>query len=394
MSDDRRETEQADQVIKQAKGSAARAGKLAQRWAGTSAPDPDDPPPRPRRQRARMEIEDASDVSGIDEVDWLVDGYFEDKALSLIFGDPGCGKSFLAFDVALSVATGTAWHGRGVRQGSVLIVAGEGKQGTKRRFAAWQQARGVHLAGCPIYITSRSAAFADPDGAAEVIDAVERLTKKNGRAPDVIIVDTLARNFGGGDENSTRDMGLFVQQMDEMKDEYDAGVIIVHHTGHMDKGRARGSIALKGAVDAEYGVTKTDGVVKVTATKMKEADNPPSLFFKLEVVDLGIGSRGGQITSCVLQPIEEQPEPERTGKAGRGRNQTLALTALRKLEAEHRQRLADGGYDQDEARVKEDDWRAALEASGINRYRFREIRLSLIASRMIASEAGGYVRTI
>jgi hypothetical protein len=34
---------------------------------------------------------------------------FETETLGLIFGDPGCGKSFFAVDIALSVASGTSF---------------------------------------------------------------------------------------------------------------------------------------------------------------------------------------------------------------------------------------------------------------------------------------------
>ena len=58
--------------------------------------------------------------------EFIVDGLFETETLGLIFGDPACGKSFLAVDIALSVATGTQFHGRDVRQGSVFFIAWSG----------------------------------------------------------------------------------------------------------------------------------------------------------------------------------------------------------------------------------------------------------------------------
>jgi RecA-family ATPase len=93
--------------------------------------------------------------------EYIIMELFEADTLGLIFGDPGCGKSFLAVDIALSVATGTPFHGRDTKQGSVFFIAGEGHNGLARRFAAWSQARGVSLAGVPLFKSERAAQFLD-----------------------------------------------------------------------------------------------------------------------------------------------------------------------------------------------------------------------------------------
>ncbi len=55
------------------------------------------------------------------EPEYLIDGLVETECLSMIFGDPGCGKSFFSLDVALSVATGADFHGRKVSSGRSSI---------------------------------------------------------------------------------------------------------------------------------------------------------------------------------------------------------------------------------------------------------------------------------
>ena len=42
---------------------------------------------------------------------WLLRGILEQDTMALIFGEPGCGKSFLTIDWACRVATGTPWRG-------------------------------------------------------------------------------------------------------------------------------------------------------------------------------------------------------------------------------------------------------------------------------------------
>ena len=71
------------------------------------------------------------------------------------------------------------------------------------------------------------------------IDAMVRAALEG--LPVLIVVDTLARNFRGGDENQTADLNQFVAMMDDLKARYaSCTILIVHHTGHGDKQRGRG----------------------------------------------------------------------------------------------------------------------------------------------------------
>ena len=78
-------------------------------------------------------------IKGMRPIRWLVKGFLEMDSLSLMFGEPGCGKSFVAIDLACCVATGHSWHGKAIkRPGSVFYIAGEGFNGLSRRLMAWQ----------------------------------------------------------------------------------------------------------------------------------------------------------------------------------------------------------------------------------------------------------------
>jgi AAA domain len=59
-------------------------------------------------------------------VDWLIEDYLERDTVTQLFGDPGSGKSFIALDMALSIATGQEWHGHATKSGPVFYIAGEG----------------------------------------------------------------------------------------------------------------------------------------------------------------------------------------------------------------------------------------------------------------------------
>ena len=230
--------------------------------------------------------------------EFLVDGLIETDTLGLIFGDPGCGKSFMAVDLALCVASGADFHGHPVKQGPVFYIAGEGHNGLVRRFHAWAVHRSLALAGVPMFKSERAAQFLDGASAQAVARSVADLADRHG-PPALIVVDTLARNFGAGDENSTQEMGAFVAAMDDLRSNWPGSVIlIVHHSGHAEKQRARGAMALKGALDFEYRLEKDGLALTLANTKMKDAEPPADLFFSLASVDLEGGARSAVLTAA------------------------------------------------------------------------------------------------
>jgi hypothetical protein len=240
-------------------------------------------------------------IKNLQPVSWLIEGYIEQHTMALIFGDPASGKTFFAIDMACCVATGTDWQGNKVNKGAVFYIAGEGHNGLARRFMAWEQFNGVSLKGAPLFIAERSAQLFDAGHAKIITEAVQDLTDANGEKPCLIVIDTLARNFGGGDENSTKDMNLFIQHVDALKDRWKATALIIHHTGHADKNRARGAMALKGALDHEYHVQKRDkNLISIQSTKTKEGLEPAPLSFEISAVTLQHNDSADSIQGATL----------------------------------------------------------------------------------------------
>ncbi len=232
--------------------------------------------------------------------DWLLHGTLERDTLALVFGDPGCGKTFMAFDWAARIATGTPWRGHEVKTAPVFYVAGEGRRGLGRRIRAWEQHNGVKIAKGSLFI-GPAVAVTDGRQLSELIAAIDTQKK-----PGLIVLDTLARCFGGGDENSTQDMSRFVAACDLLRRYYGCTILIVHHTGHADKNRARGAMALNAALDAEYRLNRSNSGLILTATKMKDADPPTPLGMNLLTVDLpGMkDDYGNPVTSAAIEVVD------------------------------------------------------------------------------------------
>lgn len=306
---------------------------------------------------------------------WQVKGFLEADSLGLIYGPPKSGKSFLAIDWACCTATGTPWNGHKVKQGAVFYLAGEGHNGVARRLAAWEGAKGVSLGDAPFAVSNKAAPITDRDAADEVLQAVDDLANETGHHPAVIVVDTLARNFGA-DENSTEDMSRFIQHLDEIRAKWKCTVLVVHHTGKDQARGARGNSALRGAIDAGYKVDRDElGNVTLEPTDMKDAELPRQISFTLAGVTLPLTDEDGNaVSGAHLVPLDVGYQPPKRGKAGRGRNQRLALS-----------RLADGAW------VTTDEWRQACLEDGIDRRRWVDLCGTLEELGEIEIE-GPYVR--
>lgn len=263
-------------------------------------------------------------LQDIKPINWLVEGYIENDALGMLYGPSGGGKSFVAVSLACSIATGTPWFGCRVKQGAVFYIAGEGHQGLAKRFAAWTKATKVAInKDTPLFKSNRAVLMLN-DGAAEKLKAeVQRMIAESGHVPAFIVIDTLARNFGDGDENKQQDANKFIEAMDEIRREYNCHVIAVHHSGH-DMDRARGSSVLKAAMDQELWVKGSSGQVELQVTKMKDAEVPANRRFKITQIGLGVEDEVGVEINGAYLEIDGNPLDVKVGNRTNG----TELTAL------------------------------------------------------------------
>jgi putative DNA primase/helicase len=240
------------------------------------------------------------------KANWLIKPYVDAGSLSVLFGEPGSMKSFLAIDMGYCIATGCKWHGMPVRkQGAVFYIAGEGFAGLSKRFRAWAIANSVDPEKIPFFVSDRPAQLLDAISVAEVTCAIDEMVKLHGQ-PIFVIIDTLNRNFGPGDENRTEDMTAFVNSVDSaIRARYGCAVLIVHHSPLNDPKRARGASSLRGALDWEYCLTRYDkNTRKLSATKVKDYEIPSDLYFqpKSVILDGWIDEQDGEVmSSCVLE---------------------------------------------------------------------------------------------
>lgn len=219
-------------------------------------------------------------MAGIKKPNWLIKGILERGSMNLLFGESGAGKSLFAMDWAFCAATGRDWHGHKIKEElKTLIIMGEGLRGASMRFKALSQKYGE--APKNIRLSRRSINLLDSKEADDILKIVAELDFK----PDIIMIDTLHRNMVG-DENSSEDMAMYFKSIELLARRLDAAIVTVHHSGHGDKGRSRGSSSIKAAMDAEFCVTKNGDGITFSCTKSKDFGFGTDMSFIIKEVEL------------------------------------------------------------------------------------------------------------
>lgn len=246
------------------------------------------------------------DITWFDDIEeqlpksYVLQDVLGEGEFSVLVGLPGTGKSVIATDIAAHVAAGKDWHGRPVRKGLVVYVAAERRALTERRLAAFRAFHGV--ADVPLAVVSgRLDMTADLADARDLATAVRHLEEESGEDCVLIVIDTLTRVFGGGDQNASKDMGRFVQAVDELGRLTNAHILVIHHSPWNEK-RGKGAIDLDGAVDLSLFVKKEGDVCSLSCDGSNDGEEGELLRFRMQGVEVGRTDDGKATEAPVVVP--------------------------------------------------------------------------------------------
>jgi hypothetical protein len=140
----------------------------------------------------------------------------------------------------------------------------------------------------------------------DVIELVRAIEQIKGQRVRLIIGDTLARMSAGANENSGEDMGPVMARFDQVATATGAALMIIHHNGKDAAKGARGWSGIRAHIDTEIEVVEKEGIRSVTVTKQRELPSKGNtIYFKLEVIEMGTTKFGSPATTCVAIPDEE-----------------------------------------------------------------------------------------
>jgi hypothetical protein len=268
----------------------------------------------------------------------VVRGLLHSGSVTLFYGPPKSGKSFLLGDLFLKIAAhDPEWMGHAiVRPGRTLMVACEGHAGYWKRLQAaaidrrWDEQTFpkdfVLAVGRPqlIRISEKThAAGPHPD---DVLAALKTM-KGNGGLPIAVGIDTVFRSVGEGNVNASDHMNAYLAALATITDQGIALAVVHHET--KAGGTPAGSVTLIGGADTI--VSTKNGADNGTHTWCVEmakddAETKPRAF-TLEVINVGNDADDEPQSSCVVRDIGAPLAPKR----GRPRGSKAAQNALAAL---------------------------------------------------------------
>jgi RecA-family ATPase len=193
----------------------------------------------------QLPVQRASELS-IDSASltqWLVQGLWSDQAVGILGGEPKCCKSFLALDLAVSVASGTPCLRRFAvrRTGPVLLFPAEDSLAVvRRRLEGICSAAGVDFQSLPVEVITTPTLRLDAP-----MDR-ERLTNTvQSRQPRLLILDPLIR-LHRVDENDASQIAGLLSYLRLLQRTFQVAVLVVHHA-RKDANATRPGQALRGS---------------------------------------------------------------------------------------------------------------------------------------------------
>lgn len=192
------------------------------------------------------------------------------NSLARMYGAPGSGKSFVAMDMALSLAAGKFFIGHRLEKVPVVYVMAEGQAVNADRAEAWMTKHSVSDDDV------EDTFFAVPDaiqltetGVKPFIEVIRPVQ------PALVILDT-KNAMMVGEENSASDFAVMRRAMDMIRKTSECCVMLVDHTGY-EGTRARGSSAATAGMDTEIRIEKDDSsrpsLITAEVTRDKAAES-------------------------------------------------------------------------------------------------------------------------
>ena len=236
---------------------------------------------------------------------WLVEELWSERACGIVGGEPKCGKSFLALEIAVAVASGTPALGRFAvpTPGPVLLYAAEDDLVTVReRLDSITRARGVSLDTLDLHVITAPSLRLDHE-----VDRKRLARTTAALHARLLVLDPLVR-LHRIDENAVSEIAPILAYLRAIERKLQTSVLLVHHArkaaGHIRAGQAlRGSSELHAWGDSNLYLRRKHRALILSA-EHRAAPAPDDLFLEID-------STPGQTALRICDPPEhDNPEPQ------------------------------------------------------------------------------------
>lgn len=234
-------------------------------------------------------------LDGPTDIDWLIDDIIPPQSSGLLVGDGGTGKTWLALDLAIAVATGTLWLGEfEARKGAVLVVDEENAElMLRKRLIMLLEGRGLKPDNIGMYFLIGEGINLSPYEQRGKHVPSESYVKLHNTIqllkPSLVIFDSLTR-VHTSNENAASEMSVLFSYVKRLIRETEISCLFPHH---MNKGlgstksghRIRGSSDLRNFADYTLLIDKEGDIITVTHDKARWAEPVPTFKTRLQVTD-------------------------------------------------------------------------------------------------------------
>lgn len=239
---------------------------------------------------------------------WIIKHWLPSDAIGVLYGASGAGKSWIAVDMALHIATGLQWCGEKTQKAPVLYVAAEGGTGLATRVEGWRLGhRGVSVEDinenfilAPTHVDmSAETSASTPVPTAEDL---KNWLNEGSVQPGLIVIDTLSQTLTG-DENAASDIAKFMNNLGrQLREIFHCCVLIIHHAGKGNFSSPRGSSAIQANTSFLYSVSRENKEPRCTLScaHMKDGIAPQDTVFEWQSIVIGKDADGEDQTSVYL----------------------------------------------------------------------------------------------
>ncbi|WP_439925265.1 AAA family ATPase [Nitrobacter sp. JJSN] len=259
--------------------------------------------------------------------DYLIKGILPLHGVAILAGQYSSGKTFIGFDLSLSLIHGEKFLGRKTKPGAVLWIAAEGAGIVEQRLEAARRAKfnaGIDADHFPFL-------WVEPEPAKDTYAVLANLgtmirEAKNeceNHHPDrplrLVVIDTLAAYFLLEDENDNAKVGTFMAKLGKIARDLNVLIMPIHHMGKIADTGIRGASAFGAGCDAAIAVLasihpqtgEVDGPRSISLAKTRASTPGPLTSFTIEQVVIGVDRDGDDITPGYVQYV-----PVGTGSKG------------------------------------------------------------------------------
>lgn len=174
-----------------------------------------------------LPVQRAADLSlAGPQTQWLIEDLWSEQAVGILGGEPKCCKSFLALDIAVSVASGTPCLRQFPvrRQGTVLLFPAEDSLAVVRqRLEGICAAARLCLQTLPVEVITAPALRLDLESDRQLLSNTVQSHR-----PTLLILDPLIR-LHRLDENDASQVAGLLSFLRHLQREFQLAVLLVHH---------------------------------------------------------------------------------------------------------------------------------------------------------------------